>query len=650
MGNDTDIKARLLLEDAATKTLDGIKAGFGKVDTAINFTKNELVGFVKQSAAMALGFQFDRGIQSIKGWAHEAMDAAKVAGTQAKSIATVLAVNDKTGKSFDELKKDGAAYRKELQDLAIATGTSSAAVIDAFEDISERSNNTAAQNETLVKQMIQAGKVVPSGLAGITEGYRMMEMGMIRAKNPLVQLIASTHMLKGNAKDVAKQLTAMGSDKAMSVANSAIGYMANKAGNGPLTGGQVIQSIKDMSDQVMETAGGALLKAMAKPQAVIRELFLENKAGLEQLYTQAGNSLGEVIGMATDKAKEGITYIKAHGAEIKADIKEAWSYAKTVVQFFLDHRKEIAAAFIISKAAPMMTGAAGGIADAATGGYALLSSATRAASSGVTALSGATQRWLWPLTATTQAGPGFSKSLADMRSSIAGNVSPAMALSAAMGGLMLAWDQMNTLMTENKYLVQSLGSAIGGFLGTMKYKTADMLENEAAQREAQQYRINEIEASAEDKRLRIMARTGEALARLDPSSGIGADGLVKSFNDAASANNKGAEKYAAAMMLSSGLTVDYLKKAGFQLAGGLTEFLDVIGDSADPAKLKKFLGEYDPKKVNIAPHIDFSGSKFEIHQDFRNEDPERIMLMFRRDILKSAEHRRQSRLGTAFGL
>jgi hypothetical protein len=51
-----------------------------------------------------------------------------------------------------------------------------------------------------------------------------------------------------------------------------------------------------------------------------------------------------------------------------------------------------------------------------------------------------------------------------------------------------------------------------------------------------------------------------------------------------------------------------------------------------------------------APNYDFRGSNFHIKQDFRDQDPDRVMIEFRKDLQKHAVARIQSRNATPFGL
>ena len=672
MSDDPVIKAKFVLDDSATKVLDNIKGGFHKVDKAISDTRKNIQGFVMDAATMAVGFQFNKGIDSVHSFYKEVMDSSKAADAQSRSIAGVLAMHDKSGRKYVELIGDAKDYRKHLADIGIQSGTSAQAVIDAFDEISERSDASAETNEALVKQMVDAGKVVPTGLAGITQGYRMMEAGMMSARNPLVQLITQTHILKGSAREVSHQLTKMGQEAAMKIAGQAIEHTAQQGKGMKLRGPEVQQSIKDMSDEAMIGAGDALRKAMSGPMVIVRDLMLENKGDLEELYTSAGKGMADVITWAVDRGKEGIEYIKLHGTEIKNEIKEGWEYAKKVVDFIISHRKEIGyglAAVSVAHMAPAAGGMVSSVASsAATGGSALMSLGNFIGTSSVqvpklAAGIGNLNKGFNGLGAIIYTLPTKIADVGTSFKDMITNMSPATkglgAMVLAIGAITLAVDQGMKLYNE-WFKAEADGKAahILELERLAKQGNSDdlatALENSriaGSMNEAEIARIQEMADRANDQYDRVQTAATNALAGVDAGIVDPLVGLGNAYNMAVDFQNIGAEKLAATMLISGSDTYELFTEMGGKIKGGLEEFTKLFEGASEDVlkKLKHWKGEDKPLKA-LAAHVDLSGSKFEIHQDFRNEDPDRIMLMFREDILKSAEHRMQSRMGTGFGL
>jgi len=236
------------------------------------------------------------------------------------------------------------------------------------------------------------------------------------------------------------------------------------------------------------------------------------------------------------------------------------------------------------------------------------------------------------------------------------------AMALAAGSIYLAVDQyskllaemddqhdtvMKGMLTENEIANRGNSEQLENNIrvametGRMDQKRADFLRSLADSADEQ---FNMVKKNADE------GYTGVNTGFIDPI-----EQMADAYNLASRFQNNAAREYAANILLNSGYTADALVAMGVKLDGGLKGFETLFEGATEDvaAKLKNFVGGAWGKKTDakaLAPHIDFSGSKFEIHQDFRNEDPERVMLMFRRDILKAAEHRRQSRTATAFGL
>ncbi len=121
--------------------------------------------------------------------------------------------------------------------------------------------------------------------------------------------------------------------------------------------------------------------------------------------------------------------------------------------------------------------------------------------------------------------------------------------------------------------------------------------------------------------------------------------VVEIYNRAVSQHNESAAKYAAGIIL-----------AQFK-EGGLQEFAQKFQDAtADVlAKVRDFAAEggKDGKGKGDKPPPpvqDFRGSTININQDFRDQDPDRVAIVFRQDLMRAAESRRQGRVGTPFGV
>ena len=84
--------------------------------------------------------------------------------------------------------------------------------------------------------------------------------------------------------------------------------------------------------------------------------------------------------------------------------------------------------------------------------------------------------------------------------------------------------------------------------------------------------------------------------------------------------------------------------------GGIIAFAKRVGDPTllEKAKLKA-KGEIGAGKA-APPQINFNGATFNIKQDFRDQDPDRVAIVFRDDIMKASIAKQQAMTAGPWGL
>jgi hypothetical protein len=117
---------------------------------------------------------------------------------------------------------------------------------------------------------------------------------------------------------------------------------------------------------------------------------------------------------------------------------------------------------------------------------------------------------------------------------------------------------------------------------------------------------------------------------------MGLDRFTATFREANEANSKEALNQARNLLTSN----DVLRQA---LVGSMGTVDDAIKALQGRLKL-----DTEGGAIKLPP-ISFGPTSFHIQQDFRAVDPDRIALVFQKDIAKRAANRIQARTGTAFG-
>jgi hypothetical protein len=377
---------------------------------------------------------------------------------------------------------------------------------------------------------------------------------------------------------------------------------------------------------------------MTGPLVKLKEYFVQNREAISKWAHEVGVKVGVWIKEAAEKIREGFQYLQNHAEEIKKAIQEGFDAAKAVVQWILAHKEEIAIAF---GAKAVLPGAIG----AAKGGIEVASSL---AGMGGMGLKGGSLM---------SAGGLASFGLA------------VAAFAAAVGAWKLAIDQWNKLrdMTHGKSDAEQNEEArnvrlrdMGGSAEKIDTKEFDKLRaayiDQAdamgmSQRAAGEY------ADAVWEHHRILRQSAEEVDEIAQRAGQGdevesAKRWVDIFNGAVLQQNEAVQRYAANALAGSEMLQNAFLASGANVEGGFDHLAELVGGKSEEfAKILKGMGtDAAHGKLPDKVQMNFNGNTFNIKQDFKDSDPDRILLTFRRDLVRNAIARNQSRLGTPFGI
>jgi hypothetical protein len=638
--HQAEVSAKLTLDDHATEALHKVREGFEHVHEKVQEVQHEMLSFAKQAAATAVGFNFMNGIDSIKEFGHEIINASLEAKAQEKALAGVLLLTDQTGKSMEELKEQAHGIKDEFEEIGFKFGANADELNEAFAQVAERSTKSTEQVIDFTEKMFFAGKAVSGGMQAIAGGFSMIELGNVRASNAVVKLIAAQHMLKGNARDVAKAMMKMTQHDRIELAEKAVERMADKLkpkAGADLGFKQVISAMKSIREQLFETIGNPIVEQLSKQLNRIHRYFLDNQKTIEHWALTVGEKVGDWVNTAADKIKEGFQYIQTHADEIKKAITEGFETAKSVVQFILDHKEALAIAFGAKAVAP----AVGSAVNMARGAWGI--------GKAVQGLSGA-----------GMAGVGMEGSAA-LGAGALGTAATLGLLTAAIVAVGAAGYQMYKLYNElpsKENEASTRMEAMRRNVGDGNVKFAQRMRDEvvlfdATLAEAANAMLAQTQAVAQQ--MAVLKAQVDATPVAETTDSI--QSLMGYFNTAAGAHNAAMENYIAkiiagnsGMLRSMDVAGDAFLKGGEELVAKIDQFNH---DAA--TALRKLLDQTKKDAADASkpkpPNYNFNGGQtFNIKQDFRDQDPDKIALVFRQDIMRHTENRVQSRYAMGSGL
>jgi len=646
MGHNQEVAADLVVNDKAGAVINRVKRGFEALDHKVNHVGKELSSFAKNTMSTALGVSLSGLGGTVENVFHTALEAGMELGKQQKAVASALMMTDKGGRGYKEIREQANGLQEELQNLAIGAGASSDAVIESFNDIASRTNKSTDEVQEFMGTMVQAARIAPGGLASITQGFEQIEMGVARARNPIVQMIASTGLLKGNARQVAKEMQKMAPDKMMAIAEQAITRMAKKMKDIPLTFGESMTSLKEMRGQLFEIVGMPIFKGLTPMVQELRKQMTAHRHELEAFAEKVGEKATLAFKYAGDKVKDAFVLINNNWEGIAHSMGTIADTFMSTGKFLMDHKDVI-----------------GRMAEFGAGGF-------------IGAASNAPGH-------TSMGGVGGDVIGGAMAGGKLGGPTGA-AIGAAVGA-------MGSLVEESVALYETLAISAGWHRQTLQGLT---LENEAREKnlklmrkesdefakkfaEQEKYRAAAIElmtsmgkmgqpgptqvGGLKDVGFANMTETmiNRAAVELDQGTqdlSIRMANDFKAMMDAAQqSGDEGAIQNVQNLLMNNAKLQYALAASGVDVGKGFDDLVDamIAGGKMTAeagAQAKKLVKGGKSLEGLGKPTINVGGGNtIQVKQEFRDADPDRIMMVFKAAVTKAALSRMNAKVSGPFG-
>jgi hypothetical protein len=644
MGSTTEVAADLKVNDLTAATFNKIKHGFASIDNSVSHAASGMASFVKQTASTALGVQIAGLPHMLHAVYESAVESAMAMGKEEKSVAAALMMTDRQGKTYAELRGEAKGLRSELREMGMAAGISGESMVESFTDIAARTDKGTDAVMDMMKQMAQAGRIVPGGLSGITQGFEQIEMGIARARNPVVQMISSTGLLKGNARQVAKEMQKMAPDKMMELAERAITKMAKKMENVPLSFSEAVTSMKDMREELFELVGAPIFKGFAPIMNTIRNEFKSHRDDIAKWAEAVGAQAGNAVEYAGARVKDVFAAIRDNWDGIAHSISATADALKGAGSFLIEHKD------VLGRMAMMGTA---------------------------------------PIAGLASDDPGHS-SVGGILGDVAGGAmaggkmgGPVGAIIGAAGAAIgAATEEMAALTKSMLYAIPAIGENL-----VWTEATTNALKRENTERQTEIEKMkNHAEANdrfikGAEEMIQLQNRpamskgsigptldmpgTGfadmtEGVAmKVDESTKLLGDKMTNSFNemlDAAIASNDAGQMSAVQNVLGSSTQLQYaLATSGVKVSAGFNDLIDAMIEGGKmTAEAGKRAKELVSKKGagGLASmggvHVG-GGNTVNMKMEFKEADPDRIMLRFKSDFTRAAASRTAARVSGPFG-
>lgn len=649
-----EVKTKLTLDDNASAALDHVKQGFQGAHESAEKAKEGFSAVNLVLTEMAAHI-LERGIEKVKEFGGELVEAASHGQQVEQRLAGMTAAVQ--GVDWKTAREGAVDYFQDVQNIAVRTMQPIDDVEAGFNRLVEIQGATPqgltkARKE--IEEMATVARVLGTSVETIGGQFAFMEEGTLKVKSQMYQLLQPTGIFQHGTMKATEYWQKLNNEQRADLLSVGLEKLAGSMQKATPTFKDSVNQLRNVWDEVEENFGGQVIQALEPQIQRLSHYINSSNVDLKHWAETIGDTVGPMVVDAGNAVKDGFEFLKDHQLEIADDIKEAWAFAKETMQFIIAH-KEVLAAVAIGRSE-----LGKGAANAAVGGFGLLSKAGAgmAAGIGVEAEAGL-------------AGAAVSATLA------------LGVLAAAVGSVALAVDQWDKLMAVTggdksedqmdfaavqKRFQEMIKAPDMSQWGSGELEHFDhMRENlvSLAEKVGESGRAaNELAEAAyeahhsSEELIRPFKQAAEQFDALAISTGqLDSGGAVEKisegFSAASAAHNQAAQQYIANILSGdSALQTAFLNSSDLT-AEGYAQLAAMVSDSAQEFKdkLMGLAGGAGKAAKEVKPVVNFSGGQtFKINQDFRDQDPDRIALVFRNDVLKSATNRVQAVTSTPFGV
>lgn len=652
---ETVVRTKLVVDDAgAASTLNGLRSQFASLSGARDHTQKGFQWLSNTLSTMA-GVHLPNVARRMYDFASSMLTAAAQADAGDQALAGMIAtMQDAT---WGQAREQAEAIGDELDALAMKSGQAMDDLGAAFQSMVEIGGATTeaiAESKRQLAQMATVANVLGKPTAMIAQEFSFMGDGIVRTRGNLFQLLKTTGIFGDNVKKAAGYWAAITQEDRARLLSAGLEQVSGKLAKATPIYSDLLQQLKNAAQIAKEKMGEPLMRALVPEMKRLVTWIDASRGSLEAYAKSMSRDVAKWVQAAAREIQFAWRWVLSHQEEIKKAIVEAWTFAKGVIEFAIRNKEVLALAL-------------GARAVAGSGGVAA-------------AAGGAKKVYDMGAAGTTVGGMGMAGA--------AGGAAALGAFAAALGGVALAAWQGSKLMSELsadqkadvtarlEYFQQALESGRTDFrqwsaaaeehfdhvkarfmaeadlIGLSRRQAEEMANSVRDQYEANRAMVANAERSAQQ--LAALQEQQNGMVDVEQQDALIA-AIVGQYQAAVDAQNTGASAYIASLVSKSATLQEAFLASADMTSEGFNLLAETVqGDAVEFAEKLRNLATGARAREQAAtartPRVAFNGGQtFKIQQDFRDQDPDRIAVVFQRDILAAAERRYQSSFTSPFG-
>lgn len=708
---DVQVKTELKLDSNAQAMMDEIRQDFEELNEQVMESKDAVRNFGTQFTATFAALNLGPLLEGMADAAASFISVGSAAYDTEQGIAGMLA--GMTGNEWGEARAYAEDLNAEFNDLSINIGQAKEDIIAGQQTLTTFLGGTSQAFEVANKNMSNLTTIANvQGIAVQELGgqFGKMAAGFVSMESPVFNLLRSTGIFSNDITKVNAEWQKLTQEERINRLEGAFESIADNLADAPPTLTDMLTSVKAIGSEFMETFGKSAMGEFMDEMDMLRGDLKGARGDFTAIGTELGADAGKLLADVFVLMQKAVAFIHENSAEIRDYIKDGFQYARDTIDWIVGHKEELMAiggAFALSQTGiggGLLKGAAGAAATAAGGVAGRMGTGTimrsgvgdKAMAEAVSRMqtqSGRFAKTMGSFVATggtaTQMGARLATGMGGLFSAIAAGGPPVWAATAAVGALAAgavylthklneAHDERSAVIDKNLKEYTELTQKMDA-LTEAELKRMDTLRAEAEKLAAENdVRVSDdfekAWADREEKILKMyvhpMQKIDEAVQRyaaqaeeegLFPeemgAQRMAVNAAARLYTTAWQTHNEGAMKYIANMlgqskaMREAFLTSADMTAEGFQSLAKTVRELGADFSEEFGGQLSNIAkAEMELKAKNAAPQVNFNGGQvFKIQQDFRDQDPDRVVVSFEKRFTQAAVSRVQATTSTPFG-
>lgn len=653
------VRTKLQVDTAeATEGLKRVKGGFKEVSGEAKNAGDAAHTFATQAAAQFVAMNLGPAAHEVYEFGKSFFDAA--AGGDAADTAVASLITTVQGIPWRQSKAQAQGFGDDLDAISIKAGVAGNDVGNAFQAMLELRGASAEGTSQAVKDVesisMIAGQLGKSS-EGLAREYAMATEGVIKTKGQLFQLLQTTGIFGKETKKASAYWATLTDESRIKALDYGLARVADSMDRTEPSAKQLMTSMENLYDMTKEKLGEPLMNELIPVLKDVQKEWSDAIPDIEKFAHLMSKDLAAAVKTTVADAKIAFQYLVDHHEEIRAAISDGVDKAKAVVEFIIARKEAIALAFGAKMAAPALGAGAkvlGGVVEASAsgiGGLAGTGGGVLAGGAAVVAFGAAVGAWALAIDQwkklMDETGGGKSEAEQDQA-----------ARKTSLEGMIAKPDAGQWNAKSLKGFEDLRKAYVDGAtaLGEDSRVAGEFADKAYRAHLAFRQTVQPVEeAGAAIDKLAIAAQFfPEEAGQMSEQTDTAVAAIAGAFTKASAAHNDAATAYIANMLTKS----TEVQKAFLMSADLTAEGFDALAKLVEGSsmgfadKLREIGGEKARGGAGTpaAPTIQMTGGQtFNIKQDFRDQDPDRVFVTFETDVMKAATRRLQSGMALPFG-